>query len=87
MAQTTTKALIPFGVLANKTGIFFNSNNAAEMIAADAFNENINTCVDIKFSGLEDNCKTYSGLTVTEGCIRLRPITKVNIRAFIQWTR
>ena len=57
------------------------------MIAADVFTENLNTCVNIKLSELEDNWKTYSRLTVAEGLIRIRPITKVNIIAFVQWSR
>ena len=44
------------------------------------FNDNFNKCVDIKSYELEDNWKTYSGLTVTKGRIRIRPRTKVNIR-------
>ena len=55
MAQTITDAITTCGVLTEKTGIIVNCNNAAEMIAADFFNDNFNTCVDIKFSKLEDN--------------------------------
>ena len=87
MAQTITNALITCGVLANTTGLIVNEKNVAEIIATDVFNENFNTCVDIKFSKLEDNWNTYSGLTVSEGRIRLRTRTKANIRAFIQWER
>ena len=64
-----------------------NRNNAEEMISADVFNENFNTCVDIKFSELEYNWKTYSRLTVAEERISLRPRTKVDIREFVQCTR
>ena len=74
-------------MLFDTTGIIFNGNNAVEMIDADVFNENFHTHVDIKFSDLEDNWKTNSGITVAEGRIRLRPITKVNIRAFFHWAR
>ena len=87
MAQTITDALTTCGVLVNTTGIFVNGKNGAEMISGDVFNENFNTCVNIKFSKIEDNWKTYSGPTVAEGGIRLRPRTKVNIRAFVQWER
>ena len=64
-----------------------NGTNAVEMIASGVFTENFNTYVNIKFSELEDNWNTYSGLTVAKGRIRLRPRTEVNIRAFVQWTR
>ena len=83
MYQTTTNALTICCVLSNKTGLLVNGNNAAEMMAADVFNNNLNTCVDINFSELKDNWKTYSGLIVSEGCIGLIPRTKVNIRAFV----
>ena len=49
------------------------------------FNKIFTTCLNIGFSELEDSWKTYSTLSVTEGCIRLQPVTKVNIRAFFQW--
>ena len=39
------------------------------------------------FAELNDHWKTYSSLTMADGHIRLRPGTKVNIRAFMQWTR
>ena len=80
MSQTITDALITCGVLADTIGIIVNVNNAAESITADIFNDNFNKCVDIKSYELEDNWKTYSGLTVTKGRIRIRPRTKVNIR-------
>ena len=87
MSENIMDALTTCGVIADTTGLIVNGNNSVEMIAADEFNENFNTCVDIKFSELEDNWKTYSGLTVTEGRIRLILRTKVNIRTFVQWER
>ena len=83
MYLTITDALITCGVISDTTGLIVNGNNEAEMIASDVFNENFNTCVDIKFSQLEDNWKTYSRLIVAEGRIRLIPRTKVNSRAFV----
>ena len=69
------------------TGLIVNDNNSAERTAAEFFNENFNTYVNIKFSKLEDNWKTYIRLTVAGRRIRLRPRTKVNIREFVQWER
>ena len=74
-------------MLADTTGLIVNGNNAAEIIAAGVFNENSITCVDIKFSKIDNNWKTYSRLTVAEGRIRIRPRTKVKTRAFVQWAR
>ena len=74
-------------MLTSITGLIVNVKNASDMIPADVFNENFNTCVNIKFFKLEYNWKTYSGLTFAKGRIRLRPKTKVNTRAFLQWSR
>ena len=49
---TITDALTTCGVLSDTTGMIVNGNNTAEMIDADAFNYNLNTCVNIKFSKL-----------------------------------
>ena len=72
------------GVHADINRVIVKGNNVSDLIAADVFNNNFNTCVDIKFSKLEDNWKTYSGLTFAKGRIRLRPRTKFNIRALVQ---
>ena len=74
-------------MLAATNGLIVNGKIVANMIDADVFNENFNTCVIIKFSELEDIRKTYRGLTFSEGNIRLRPRTKFIIRAFVLWTR
>ena len=66
MAQTITNALTTCGVFVDTTGLIVNGNNAAEMMAADVFNNNLNTCVDINFSELKDNWKTYIRLTVSK---------------------
>lgn len=86
-ANTVTDALTLCGVLVDTANAVWNGMNAAERIAGEVFNDNFNTCVDISFSELEDSWKTYSSLTVNEGRIRLRAGTKVNIKAFVQWTR
>ena len=46
MAQTITDALITCGFLADTTGLILNGNNVADMISADVFNKNFNTCVN-----------------------------------------
>ena len=44
--------------------------------------------MDKSFKELEDNFKTYSGLTLAQGQIRVSPGgTKNNIRALMQWAR
>ena len=43
--------------------------------------------MDKSNSDLESDWKTYSQLTVAQGQIRLRPVTKKNIRALVQWIK
>ena len=44
--------------------------------------------MDLSFKQeLDEHFKTYSDLTVAQGQIRLRPGTRKNIKAFVQWTR
>jgi hypothetical protein len=85
--HTIEEALTLCGVLADTNNVLFNAANAATRISADVFNDNFSTCMDLSFTELEDSWKTYSGLTINEGRIRLLPGTKVNIKAFVQWVR
>ena len=50
MAQTITYVITTCDVLSNTTGLIGNVNNIADIISADLFNENFNTCDNIKFS-------------------------------------
>ena len=75
------------GVLADTGGIIFDRSNVSEMIENDVFNDNFNTCIDLKFSDIDEHWNTYGYLTVTKGCIILRPRTKVNVKAFVHWVR
>ena len=85
--NTITSALALCVLLADTNGIIFDGSNSSERIANYVFNDNFNTCIDLKFSDIEKHWKTYIYLTVDEGFIRLRPRTKVNIRAFVHWVR
>ena len=85
--QNVADALALCGVLADTANVIFDGSNGAERISSEVFNDSFHTCIDIKFNELEENWRTYSALTVVEGRIRLRPRTKVNIKAFVQWTR
>lgn len=59
-------ALTLCGVLVDTTNLIWNGMNASERIAGEVFNDKFPTCVDITFSELEDDWKTYSNLTVAE---------------------
>ena len=82
-----TRSLMDCRVDIDSRGVIWNGESASQRIANDIFNNSFNTCIDITFTELDNHWKTYSSLTVADGRIRLRPGTKVNIRAFVQWTR
>ena len=67
--------------------IIVDVGNAAQRISAEMFKNNFDTCIDIEFSELKENWKTYSNFSVTECRIRLQPGNKVNIQDFFQLRR
>ena len=82
--KTVFDAIVACGV---DNAIRFNGDTAAERIATEIFDNDFMSCIDKDVSELEDDFKTYSGLTVNQGQIRLHPGTKRHIKAFIQWTK
>ena len=85
--QTIEYAIADCGMLADTSNIIVDDSNADKRISAEAFNNNSTTCLYIEFSELEDSWKTYSTFSIAGGRIKLRTFTKVNIWAFLQWTR
>lgn len=59
----------------------------AGRIAGDMFSDTFATCMDKTFDELDSDFKTFSGLSVQQGQIRLLPGTKTKIKAFVQWSR
>lgn len=86
MAETFTvlHALIACGV--DNTARFMDQTQA-ERIAEDVFDDHFASCMDLTFKELDDHFKTYADLTGAQGQIRVRPGTRKNIKAFVQWTR
>ena len=82
--HTVLDALIACGV--DNVGLFMDET-PAQRIADDIFDNLFTTCMDMTFKELDDFFKTYSDLTIAQGQIRLRPGTRKNIKAFVQWTR
>jgi hypothetical protein len=76
-------ALIAYGV---DDVALFNDQTQAQRIAEDIFDESFSSCMDPTFKELDDYFKTYTEVTVAQGHIRLRPGTRRNIKAFVQWT-
>lgn len=83
-AHTVHDAMVAIGI---DNAIYWNGNTQAEQIAAEVFDDDFNSCMDITSQELDDSLWMYSALTVVNGQIRLRPHEKRSIVAFIQWTR
>ena len=81
---TVLDALIACGV--DNVALFLEETQA-QRIADDIFDGTFTSCMDITFKELDEHFKTYSDLTVAQGQIRIRPGTRKNIKAFVQWTR
>ena len=83
--NTITSALTICVALDDTSNIIFNVSNASDRISNEVFNNNFNTCIDLKFSDFDKHWKTYGSLTVAKVRIIDRPSTKVNIRDFFHW--
>ncbi len=59
----------------------------AQHLAADIFGDQFTQCLDVTFKEHDEHFKTYSDLTFAQGQICVRPGTRKNIKAFVQWTR
>jgi hypothetical protein len=57
----------------------------AEHIAEDIFDDLFMSCLDNTFKELDEHFKTYSELSAAQGQICVRPGTRKNIKAFVQW--
>ena len=65
----------------------FLEETQAQRLASDIFGDQFSSCMDITVKELDEHFKTYSDLTIVQGQIRVRPGTRKNIKAFVQWTR
>ena len=81
---TVLDALIACGM--DNVALFLEGMQA-QRFADDIFDGTFASCMDVTFRDLDDHFKTYSDLTVAQGQIRIRPGTRKNIKAFVQWTR
>ena len=86
--NTVERSLIICGVRNRDTNnVIWNGSNAAERIAEEVFNGSFESFMDLQLSELDDSWRTYGQLTIGNGQIRLRPATKSNIKALLQWVR
>ena len=81
---TVLDAIIAFGV---DNATLFNGNTVAQRIAEELFDNDFHACIDKDDSEMGEDFKTYAGLTVAQGQIRLMPGTKRQIRSFVQWAK
>ena len=88
LPNTIERALITCGVNIDNA-LVWNGYTTAQRIAEEVFSDSFNSFMDISFSELDDYWRTYSHsqLTIANSQIILRPITKSNIKALIQWGR
>ena len=87
MANTVETALALCGVNADMNNIVFNGSTTSERIAEEIFDDSFSTFMDITFKELDNQWKSYAAMTLADGKIRLRPPTKSNIKALVQWVR
>ena len=85
MANTVATALALCGVDTDMNNIIFNGSTTSVRIANEIFDDSFDTFMDITFEELDDHWKTYATLTVADGKVCLRPPTKSNIKALVQW--
>ena len=83
VTNTVTSDITLCGSLAYTKDIILNESNASERITKNVFNNKFNTFIDLKFFDIDKYWKMYVSLNFAEGLIRLRPRTKVNVRAFV----
>ena len=61
--------------------------NQDQTFSTEVFMDDFENFKDTSNEDLADSFKTFSGLTETQGQIRLMPAQKKNIRAFTQWLK
>jgi hypothetical protein len=81
---TVIDAMVACGA---ENNVLFMEETQAQQLAADVFGDQFASCLDVTFKELDEHFKTYSDLTIAQGQIRLRPGTRKNIKAFVQWAR
>ena len=82
--HTLLEAIITCRV--NKVNLFEGQMQAKHM-TEECFNNDFQACIDKTPTTLNDDFKSYSVLTISQGQIWLTPGTKRTIKAFLQWTK
>jgi hypothetical protein len=83
--RTILDAMIACGV--DNVALFLRETQAQRLVDG-TFDDSFASCLDITFKELDNHFKMYSDLSAAHGQIYiLRPGTRKNIKAFVQWTR
>ena len=81
---TVRDALIACGV---PDAPAFNGLTPPSRISGAIFNDEFISVIDVSFEEVDVTLKAYFQLTLAQGQIRLDPLVKKRIKAFIQWVR
>ena len=81
---TAADAMFNYGIA---DAILFDGNTKAIRIATVPFDDDFTSRMDTTYIELDDDLKSYSNLTAAHGQLRLTPVHKKDINAFIQCTR
>jgi hypothetical protein len=82
--RTILDAMIACGV--DNVELFLRETQAQRLVDG-TFDDSFASCLDITFKKLDNHFKTYPDLSAAHGQIYIRPGTRKNIKAFVQWTR
>ena len=65
----------------------FNGQTQAERLSSEMFDDDFKSCMDMTIDEIDEDLKTFSGLTIAQGQIRLTVGTKNRIKELMQWSR
>ena len=82
--HTVLEAVVAIGI---DNVALFDGQTPAERIAEGIFENDFQSCMDKSDSDIDEDLKAWSNLTVANGQIRLQPVQKKRLKAFMQWVK
>ena len=77
----------PYTIVLALNSCGLNTENQDQTFATEALLDEFESCKDMSNGDLNECFKTFQGLTVGQGKIRLKPQKKKKIKAFTQWVK
>ena len=77
----------PYTVLLAMNACVLTRENPDQTFSTEVFMDEFESCKDMSNEDLAESFKNLSGLTATQGQIRLIPAQKNKIKAFTQWVK